>query len=187
MVTSTSRVSDKEDLLQAMDSVLDFLTATARGPAPPEQHQVLHAYYKTNRDRVETGGPPTEHDTAAARCLLELPSPRSIRSGRVLSGARPPAANERRAGLRYLVFLCDEIKKHEKAGRLNLATVHDSWRKATTASRLARQAGNGSPLVQAIPAATTSAFAEANPAARASAAAAPQEFDRAIPPNPAAT
>src|SRR5437660_8342515 len=69
MVTSTSGVvSDKEDLLQAMDSAMDFFNLWIQeGRLTKEQFQVLSVYYKENRGRVETGGPPTEPMTLRKR------------------------------------------------------------------------------------------------------------------------
>ena len=62
MVTSASGgVSDKQDLLQVLDYAVEFFNLwTTEGRLTPEQNQVLVAYYKENRGRVETGGPPTE-------------------------------------------------------------------------------------------------------------------------------
>jgi hypothetical protein len=128
MVTSTSGVvSDKQDLLQAIDSALDFFNLWAQeGQLTKEQFQVLSVYYKENRGRVETGGPPTE--------------PMTLRNRGVCWGCRAvvdpqtaefcpecgvPLQSREVERLRYLVFLCHEIKKHEKAGRINLATAHD--------------------------------------------------------------
>ena len=127
MVTSTSRVSDKEDLLQAMDSAVNFFNQRLQeGRLTPEQHQVLNAYYKTNRDRVETGGPPTEPMTLRQRDVCwSCRAAVDPQTDEYCPECGMPLQNGDVQRLHYLVFLCYEIKKHEKAGRINLATAHD--------------------------------------------------------------
>lgn len=127
MVTSTSNLSDKEDLLGAMDFAADFFTQRMQeGRLTPEQHQILSAYYKQNRGRVETGGPPTDEMALRKRdvcwsCRVAV----DPRADEFCAQCGAPLQTGDAQHLRYLVFTCFEIKKHEKAGRINLATAHD--------------------------------------------------------------
>ena len=128
MVTSTSSVvSDKQDLLQAMDVAVDYFDRWRKEDLiTAEQQQVLSQYYKENRHRVETGGPPTEEMTLRPRdrcwgCRGALPT----RTEQFCSECGLPLQTADVERLRYLIFLCFEIKKHMNAGRLNLSTGHE--------------------------------------------------------------
>ena len=69
MATSTSGIpSEKQDLLQAIDYVMEFFNLWLREQRiTQEQHDALSMYYKENRARIETGGPPTEEITLRKR------------------------------------------------------------------------------------------------------------------------
>jgi hypothetical protein len=128
MVTSASSVgSDKQDLLRAMDFALDcFDRWRKENLITAEQQQVLSQYYKENHHRVETGGPPTEEMTLRSRdqcwgCRGILPT----RTEEFCLECGLPLQTADVERLRYLIFLCFEIKKHMNAGRLNLATGHE--------------------------------------------------------------
>jgi hypothetical protein len=154
MATSTvSGTSEKQDLLHAIDFAAEFFNKRMQeGRLTPEQHQALASYYKENRSRVETGGPPT--DEMALRKRTACWSCRGAADPRneFCSECGAPVQGEAVERLRHLVFVCHEIKKHEKAGRISLAVAHDLMAEGN--ERIAALRGkleeHRLPLVQAV-------------------------------------
>jgi hypothetical protein len=163
-----SVLSDKEDLVQAMSYALDFFDLWRKeGRLTAEQHQVLLQYYQENRQRVETGGPTTEEMVLRQRdtCWNCRDAVDSHAEFCVACGAPLQSGPVQR--LRYLIFLCHEIKKHETAGRLNLATAHDLMAEGNNRIAALRRKleKDRIPMVQVV-AAPPAAVAEASPRRR---------------------
>jgi hypothetical protein len=118
--------SDKQDLLQAMDTVVGFFDRWHQeGRLTQEQHQTLTSYYKENRGRVETGGPPTEEMTLRNRSVCWSCKGTDPRADEYCPDCGAPLKLADVERLRTLTFLCFEVKKHEAAGRIPLAVSHD--------------------------------------------------------------
>jgi hypothetical protein len=154
MATSTVGVtSEKQDLLHAIDFAMEFFNKRMQeGRLTPEQHQALAMYYKENRARVETGGPPSDEMTLpkrtacwSCRAAVDPRNPCCVECG-------APSQGEAVDRLRYLVFVCYELKKHEKVGRIPLAVAHDLMAEGN--ERIAALRGKldeqRAPLVQAV-------------------------------------
>jgi len=111
-------------LREAMDFALNFFNeANQNNQLNSETHQKLVGYYREQRDLLDNGG---ALDVVTLRprevcwsCRVRLGSTQPF-----CPACGVPVQGDRVERLRQLTFLCFEIKKHEKAGRLPLALAH---------------------------------------------------------------
>src|SRR5271166_2775316 len=113
-----------EDLILAMDFAMDYFTRAFQDRQLPEpEHQELMRYYRDQRERARDHRP-TDAMTLRPRDLCWSCRARFLPQINICPSCGAPAMGDRVERLRQLVFLCFEIKKHEKAARLTLAAAH---------------------------------------------------------------
>ncbi|HZY90985.1 MAG TPA: hypothetical protein VFE78_39550, partial [Gemmataceae bacterium] len=150
---SSTAPGDVTDLLQAVAFAQDhFRHWRQQGLLSADQLQALDRYYDELRAKLPT-------DLAAGAELELRPRDvcwscrkplRNVAKGCGECGAQTAAPEAQT--LRYLAFLCHEVRKHEKAGRLNLSAAHDCLNQANgrlVALRKKLDAGR-IPLVEAV-------------------------------------
>ncbi len=145
---------DVSDLLQAVAFAQNsFRRWRGEGLLTAEQLQVLDRYYDDLRARLQahpSEGTDLELRPADVCWSCRRPLRRGAKGcGECGALTSTPEAH----AVRYLACLCHEVRKHEKAGRLNLSAAHDclgrangrlvALRKKLEAERI--------PLVEAVP------------------------------------
>lgn len=117
-------VLEAQDLLQAIDFVCDYFNRNYQEQAlRSESHTALVDYYREQRERI---GHHRATDDLHLRprdqcwsCKARVPARQTF-----CPTCGAPVQDDRVDRLRYLVFLCFEIKKHEKEGRIPLSSAH---------------------------------------------------------------
>jgi hypothetical protein len=160
-MSSANVTSDNQNLLRAFDYGMSFFTMWHKEGRLRDNHlQVIAAYYEEERKRIESGQPPAE--------TMRLPSPavcwscrkaNSEKDGYCLECGAPLRSAEVER-LRYLVFLCHEIKKHEAAGRLGYQTMHDLLREGNERITAMRRMLDGKRIPTVEPAGEATAAPE---------------------------
>src|SRR5215469_15577529 len=123
---SSHAPDDVPDLLQAVAFAQNSFRRWRReGLLSAEQLQVLDAYYDGLRAQLQAH-PASGADLELRPADVCWSCRRPVRPGAkgcAECGAltSTPEAHE----VRYLACLCHEVRKHEKAGRLNLSAAHD--------------------------------------------------------------
>ncbi len=170
MTTASPQVPiESGDLLQAIAAAQVWFDRWLKeGRITAAQHRAITNYYTDWRARIEGGAaiPPNVHLRQPNLCwsckeLVGLASKACPECGAPVQGGDATA-------LRYLLFLCLEIRKHQESGRLTLAAADDCLADANSRinalrSRLDRER---IPLAEAAPPASGRLAATALPAPR---------------------
>jgi hypothetical protein len=124
-----SRVESKpvisgEELVQAMDFAMDYFNRVYQDrEISQKEHDELMLYYRDQRDRARDHRPLNEM-TLRPKDVCWSCRGRLDPSQSICPNCGAPVQGDRVERLRHLVFLCFEIKKHERAGRLTLSASH---------------------------------------------------------------
>jgi hypothetical protein len=117
---------DVKDLLKAVSFARNsFRRWRQLGLLAADQLPALDRYYEELRERV-TDGPAAGADLGLLPRDVCWSCGRPLRAGAKACGACGALTSTVEAHtVRYLNFLCHEVRRHEKGGRLGLAAAHD--------------------------------------------------------------
>jgi hypothetical protein len=151
---TTASPVERGDLLQALASAqVWFDRWLKKGLVSGAQHRAVADYYAGWRGRIEGGAdiPPNVHLRPPNLCwsCKELVN----RASKACPECGAPVQGGDATALRYLVFLCFEVRKHQESGRLPLAAADDCLADANARIKAlrARMDRERVPLAQAAP------------------------------------
>jgi hypothetical protein len=115
---------ERSDLVQAVAFCqVWFDRWLKQGFISPEQHRAVSDYYTDWRSRIEGGSPipPNIHLRPQNLCwsCKEMADPQA----KACDQCGAPLQNSDATAIRYLIFLCFEVRKQQEAGRINLSAA----------------------------------------------------------------
>jgi hypothetical protein len=118
-------ITDRTDLNQAIDFALGFFRHWQdAGRIRPQALAVVQQYYAGQRKALDAGELADDFSLRPADLCWSCKSAVGP-DETVCAECGAPARSEKVRRLRYLIFLCHELIKHEKAGRVPLASSHE--------------------------------------------------------------